>query len=56
MKNKLIIIFLLFSAPSFAISKDLDFDGMVLSVSDAPTAQIFNIYRGPAVAMGHLHT
>jgi hypothetical protein len=43
MQIKLAVIFLLFSAPSLAISKDLDFGGMVLSVSDAPTAQIFHI-------------
>jgi hypothetical protein len=43
MQIKLALIFLLFSAPSLAISKDLDFGGMVLSVSDAPTAQIFHI-------------
>ena len=43
MQIKLALIFLLFSTPSLAISKDLDFGGMVLSVSDAPTAQIFHI-------------
>src|SRR5215510_685457 len=43
MQIKLALIFLLFSAPSLGISKDLDFGGMVLSVSDAPTAQIFHI-------------
>jgi hypothetical protein len=43
MQIKLAVIFLLFWAPSLAISKDLDFGGMVLSVSDAPTAQIFHI-------------
>ena len=43
MQIKLALVFLLFSAPSLAISKDLDFGGMVLSVSDAPTAQIFHI-------------
>ena len=43
MQIKLALIFLLFSVPSLAISRDLDFGGMVLSVSDAPTAQIFHI-------------
>jgi hypothetical protein len=43
MPIRLAVIFLLFSATGFATSKDLDFGGMVLSVSDAPTAQIFHI-------------
>jgi hypothetical protein len=43
MPIKLAVISLLFSATSFATSKDLDLGGMVLSVSDAPTAQIFHI-------------
>jgi len=43
MPIKLAVISLLLSATSFATSKDLDLGGMVLSVSDAPTAQIFHI-------------
>jgi len=34
---------LLFSSTSFATTKNLDLGGIVLSVSDAPTAQIFHI-------------
>ena len=33
----------LLSALSFAAPKNLDLGGMVLSISDAPTAQIFHI-------------
>ena len=43
MPIKLAVISLLLSATSFATSEDLDLGGMVLSVSDAPTAQIFHI-------------
>jgi hypothetical protein len=40
---KVAAIPLLFSAFSFATSKNLDLGGMVLSVSKAPTAQTFHI-------------
>jgi hypothetical protein len=40
---KLVVVSLLFSATSFAAAKNLDLGGMVLSMSDAPTAQIFHI-------------
>ena len=43
MPIKLVVISLLFSATSFATSKNVDLGGMVLSVSDAPSAQIFHI-------------
>src|SRR5215813_9745188 len=40
---KLAVIALLVSAIGFATPKSLDLGGLVLSVSDAPTAQIFHI-------------
>jgi hypothetical protein len=40
---KLAVIALLFSAIGFAAPKSLDLGGLVLFVSDAPTAQIFHI-------------
>jgi hypothetical protein len=43
MRKKLAIIALLFSATGFATSRSVDLGGLVLSVSDAPTAQIFHI-------------
>ena len=43
MRSKLAVIVLLFSATGFATPKRLDLGGLVLSVSDAPTAQIFHI-------------
>jgi hypothetical protein len=43
MCTKLVIIALLFSTTGFATSKSVDLGGLVLSVSDAPTAQIFHI-------------
>ena len=44
MSIRLAVIALLLSATtSFAAAKNLDLGGMVLSMSDAPTAQIFHI-------------
>src|SRR5262245_26772139 len=43
LRMKLAVIALLFSAIGFATPKSLDLGGLVLSVSDAPTAQIFHI-------------
>jgi hypothetical protein len=43
LRTKLAVIALLFSAICFATPKSLDLGGLVLSVSDAPTAQIFHI-------------
>jgi hypothetical protein len=43
MRTKLAIIVMVFSATGFATSKSVDLGGLVLSVSDAPTAQIFHI-------------
>ena len=43
MPIKLAVISLLLSAISFATTQNVDLGGMVLSVSDAPTAQIFHI-------------
>jgi hypothetical protein len=43
LRTKLAVIALFFSAIGFATPKRLDLGGLVLSVSDAPTAQIFHI-------------
>ena len=43
LRTKLAVIAWLFSAIGFATPKSLDLGGLVLSVSDAPTAQIFHI-------------
>jgi hypothetical protein len=43
MRIKVALIVLVLSARSFAAPKSLDLGGLVLSVSDAPTAQIFHI-------------
>jgi len=43
LRIKLAVIALSFSAIGFATPKSLDLGGLVLSVSDAPTAQIFHI-------------
>ena len=43
MPIKLTVISLLLSATSFATTQNVDLGGMVLSVSDAPTAQTFHI-------------
>ncbi len=43
MPIRLTVICLLLSASSFAAPKNLDLGGLVLSVSDGPTAQIFHI-------------
>jgi hypothetical protein len=43
LRTKLAVIALFFSAIGFAMPKSLDLGGLVLSVSDAPTAQIFHI-------------
>jgi len=43
MQIKLALIFFLFSAPSLAISKDLDFGGMVLSVSETRLAARYSL-------------
>ena len=43
MRIKVAVISFLFSAMSFASSEKVDLGGMVLLVSDAPTAQVFHI-------------
>jgi hypothetical protein len=43
MRTKLVVVILLFSAIGFASPRNVNLGGLVLSISDAPTAQIFHI-------------
>ena len=43
MPIKVVVIAFFLSTPSFATSENIDLGGMVLSLSDSPTAQVFHI-------------